>query len=228
MKTSIKTRLSFYCLTALLTMAFGKICFGQDTIITHNRDSILGHVVEISATEVKYKKEGIADGPLYIEEKSKVDRINYKNGFKDIFPEIKPWQMPVAVVEKKEEVVGFKQKPVLEKRQGRYMYGNERLNEKELYKLLLSVNNPEIDRQVRKAKCSKGLQYVGFAAIPFTALAALASLTIGEAGPHRSEDIASGVFLGCAAISVGTSYYFKINRKKKNAAAVKLYKQRFE
>jgi hypothetical protein len=209
-------------------MVFETNCLGQDTIIARNGKSIIGHIVEVTTTEVKYKKEGITEGPLYIEDKSSIDRIHYKNGFKDIFPEVKPWRLPVTKVEKKEDVVDFKRKPVLEKRRGVYMYDNDRLSENQLHRLLLSANNPDIDRQVKKAKWSKGLQYVGFAAIPFTVAAMLASLTIGEAGPHRSEDIASGAFLGCAAISVGTSYYFKINRKRRNAEAVRLYKQKFE
>jgi hypothetical protein len=228
MKTLTKTSISFHYLITFLIISFGSTCSGQDTIITRNGQSILGHVMEVSTTEIKYKKAGIADGPVYIEDKSGVARINYKNGFSDVFPEIKPWQLPIAKVEKKEEVVNFKRKPVLEKRRGKYLYDNERLGENELHKLLLAVNDPDIDLQVRKAKRSRGLQYVGFAAIPFTVVAALASLTIGETGLQRSEDIASGVFLGCAAISVGTSYYFKINRKKRNAEAVRLYKQKFE
>jgi hypothetical protein len=228
MKTSTKTPLSLFCLVTMLTMAFETSCFGQDTIITRNGNSIIGRIVEVTTTEVKYKKEGIADGPLYIEDKSGIDRIHYKNGFTDIFPELKPWQLPVAKVEKPREVVNFKQKPVLEKRGSKYAYDHVRLSENQLYRLLLAVNNPEVSNQVRLAKRSRGLQYIGFAAAPFVGLSMLSLMAAGDVHGGKSEENASKVFLGCAAACLGTSIYFKTDRKRRNAEAVRLYKQKFE
>jgi hypothetical protein len=232
MKTSAKTPTTFFYLITFLAIAFDTNCLGQDTIITRNGDSIMGHIIEVSPTEVKYKKAGIADGPLYIEDKSGIARIHYKNGFKDIFPEVKPWQLPVAKVEEKAEPVNFKRKPVLEKRRGIYIYDNERLNENQLYRLLSSVHDAGIDRQVKMAKRSRGLQYVGFAAIPLTALSLftyIAAKGVHSYGENNaSEENGSKLLLGCAAISVGASCYFKINRKNRNAETVRLYKQKFE
>jgi hypothetical protein len=228
MKTSTRMSMCFFYLITFLTTAFETSCFGQDTIITRNGNSIIGHIVEITPTEVKYKKEGIADGPLYIEEKSTIDRIHYKNGFQDIFPEVKPWQLPVAKVEKPQEVLDVKHKPVLEKRGSKYVYDNIRLSENQLYRLLLSVNNPEVNNQVRLAKRSRGLQYIGFAAAPLACLSMLSLMVAGDVHGGNSDENASKVFLGCSAACLGTSVYFRIDRKKRNAEAVRLYKQKFE
>lgn len=229
MKTLSKIPLSLFSLIIFLTMAFETSCFGQDTIITRNGKSIIGHIVEVTTIEVKYKKEGITDGPLYIEEKSGIDRIHYKNGFRDIFPEVKPWQLPITKVEKKEEVVNFKRKPILEKRQGKYLYDNERLSENQLYRLLLAVNNPEVNHQVRLAKRSRGLQYIGFGAAPLACLSLFTLLLTSDGNNGgKSEVNASKLFLGGAVACLGTSVYFKIDRKKRNAEAVRLYKQKFE
>lgn len=59
----------------------------QDIITKRNGDDIQAKVLEISDTEIKYKKFNFLDGPTYTEEKSKILIIRYENGSKDIFPE---------------------------------------------------------------------------------------------------------------------------------------------
>jgi hypothetical protein len=230
MKTSTKTPSRFRCVITLLAMSFVANGFGQDTIIIRNGPSIIGHVIEISATEVKYKKMGITDGPLYIEDKSGIESIHYKNGFRDVFPEIKPWQLPVAKVEKKEEITVFKPKPVLVKAGGAYLYNGERLKEAQLHQLLLAVNDPDVNYRVRMAKRARGLQYIGFAAVPFAVLSLFSYMTTNDIPDRKdaSAENTSKLLLGCAVISFGSSYYFKANRKHHNAEALRLYKQKFD
>lgn len=230
MKTSTKKTKTFQYLFILFAMTFFVNGFAQDTIITRDGRSIIGHVLEISTTEVKYKKTEIADGPLYIETKSGVRQINYKNGFKDVFPELKPWQIPVTKIEQ-EEIINIKQKPLLVKRKGKYEYGDKRLGENQLYRLLLSVNDREINNQVKRAKRSRRLQYAGFAAVPFAAFSMFALIVAGDVhttGTNKEEKDASKAFFGCAVICAGSSLCFIINRKHRNAEAVRLYKQKFE
>jgi hypothetical protein len=230
MKTSTKTSSRFRYVITMLTMTLAANCFGQDTIIRRNGSPIFGQVIEISATEVKYKKAEIADGPLYIEDKFAVESIHYKNGFKDVFPEIKPWQLPVAKVEKKEDITALKPKPVLIKRGGAYLYDGKRLKENQLHKLLLSVNDPAVNDQVRMARRSRGLQYIGFAAAPFAALSLFNYMATNEIPDRKnvSGENTSKLLLGCAVLSFGSSYYFRANRKHHNAEALRLYKQKFD
>lgn len=220
------------CLSALLALGFNCCIFAQDTIITRDGRFIIGQVTEVSSTAVTYKKVGIEEGPFYREDKSEVERIKYKNGFTDIFPEIKPWQLPIGETKKQGEPLGNKPKPVLEKRGGKYLHDHERLSENQLYRLLLTANDPQINYQVKMAKRDRGLQYIGFAAAPLAGLSVLSLMAANDVRPpgksNKPEEDASKVFMGCAGFCLGSSIYFKIKRKHRNAEAVRLYKQKFE
>lgn len=84
----MKKQLLYLCLSAVL---FSSILHAQDTIFHKNSSIIIGNVVEISDDEIKYKRAGMADGPLFIEKKKDIESIHYSNGSKDVFkatPEI--------------------------------------------------------------------------------------------------------------------------------------------
>jgi len=59
----------------------------QDIITNKNGDEIKSKVLEITQTEIKYKKIGNANGPTYTIPKSDVFMIKYENGEKDVFGE---------------------------------------------------------------------------------------------------------------------------------------------
>lgn len=59
----------------------------QDIITKQNGDDIKAKVLEISDTEILYKKYDLLDGPTYTEKKSEILIIRYENGMKDIFLE---------------------------------------------------------------------------------------------------------------------------------------------
>jgi hypothetical protein len=84
-----------------LLIFIGNICFAQDIITFKNGTEAKGKIAEINSTEIKYKKEGNLDGPLYTVLKSEVYMILYPNGAKDIFGEapaaMEP-KIPVAPV----------------------------------------------------------------------------------------------------------------------------------
>jgi len=54
-------------------------------ITTKSGEDIQATVVEITTSEVKYKRFDNLDGPLFTEEKSNIVMIRYENGTKDIF-----------------------------------------------------------------------------------------------------------------------------------------------
>jgi hypothetical protein len=102
----------------LLFFSFGIVSFGQDVIIKTNGEEIQAKVLEISTSEIKYKRFDNPEGPNYIIEKSKVFMIKYENGNKDVFnnstgdptqPSPKPVvTSPIPVVPRKPE---FPDKP---------------------------------------------------------------------------------------------------------------------
>lgn len=62
-----------------------------DVIILRNGDEVRAKVTELTSTEVKYKKCGMTNGPLYVSKKSEIFIITYANGMRESFkqePEI--------------------------------------------------------------------------------------------------------------------------------------------
>lgn len=68
---------------AIVFLSFKAI--SQDSIILHSGQVIGGKVSEITQSEVKYRKAGNPDGPLYVLNKSDISVIEYKNGSRDVF-----------------------------------------------------------------------------------------------------------------------------------------------
>lgn len=72
----------------LLVIIFNTtLSFSQDIITTKAGEDILAKILEISKTEIKFKKYDNPDGPLFTLLKSDVLMIRYENGSKDIFTE---------------------------------------------------------------------------------------------------------------------------------------------
>lgn len=61
------------------------IGFADDIIVMRNGDVVNAKVLEISTSEIKYKKASRPDGPLYTVEKADVLAINYEDGEKETF-----------------------------------------------------------------------------------------------------------------------------------------------
>lgn len=74
-------RVKFLILFLLCSVAL----FAQDIIVQNNGNTILSKVVEIGATEVKYKKFSNLNGPTYTIAKAEILVINYENGEKESF-----------------------------------------------------------------------------------------------------------------------------------------------
>ncbi len=77
---------SFILLAALLLCMTEKMV-SQDVILKKDNTTVLSKVLEITSTEIKYKKWSNQDGPTYSINRSEVTRINYQNGEVDQFTE---------------------------------------------------------------------------------------------------------------------------------------------
>src|SRR6478672_6059668 len=80
MRTSkrLLTLVLFGLLTANLTVA-------QDLITKTNGEDIKAKVLEVTTTEIKFKKTEMPDSPIYSVLKTDVLIIRYENGTKDVF-----------------------------------------------------------------------------------------------------------------------------------------------
>jgi len=74
-----------YILTTLFLSLFSFIALGQDLIIKKNGEDIRAKVIEITLSEVKYKKFENIDGPIYTLLIKDILLIKYENGSKDLF-----------------------------------------------------------------------------------------------------------------------------------------------
>jgi hypothetical protein len=74
-------------LTLLITIFTLSSCFSQDIITTKASDDIKVKVLEVTTSEVKYKKFDNQDGPTFSLLKSEILMIRYENGSKDVFKE---------------------------------------------------------------------------------------------------------------------------------------------
>ena len=72
-------------LSALFSIFTFALCFSQDTITLRNSDDILAKVIEVSPSEIKYKRFDNLDGPTHIILVADVLMIRYENGTKGIF-----------------------------------------------------------------------------------------------------------------------------------------------
>ena len=141
--------------------------FSQDTIVKKNGDIILAKILEIGTDQIKYKKIGFEDGPTYIENKTEINWIKYKNGQKEEFKNVAYTQQidnsanasdyynPNAGSDYKIKII-----------RNKYRLKDVTYNERQIQNILLETNNKKIMTLVGQARDAQKSQYIGFAAIP--------------------------------------------------------------
>lgn len=78
-------KIIFYTVITIYTLTNS---FSQDMITKKSSEDIKAKVIEVTTTEIKYKKFDDISGPLFTILKSDVLMIRYENGTKDIFNEV--------------------------------------------------------------------------------------------------------------------------------------------
>ena len=72
----------------LLFVLFSNVLVAQDIITKKNGNNVVtieAKIIEISSSEIKYKKFDFQDGPTYTELKANILMIRYENGLKEVF-----------------------------------------------------------------------------------------------------------------------------------------------
>ncbi|MBO4739760.1 MAG: hypothetical protein J5606_09425 [Bacteroidales bacterium] len=75
----------------LVCVCFASILTAQDIIITKDAQKIEAKILEVSSTEIKYKKQNNLDGPTFVVSTSELNTIIYANG------EVQLFDIPVNV-----------------------------------------------------------------------------------------------------------------------------------
>lgn len=199
----------------------------QDTIVKRDGVQILSKIIEISSTEVKFKKFDFQDGPDFIENKSDIRLIKYSNGTKEEFK-----TTPAVITAKPDQNNSdYYTGPInltskIEANGTRFRHEGRRINERELHRVLLSSNDQQINLLVNRANRSRKLQFVGLGGLAFGAVGAV-SLALGTLFNETGFDIFAGV---CAAGAIAcpiAAITFKHKRNVSNTEAIKLYNAKF-
>ena len=73
--------------TTLFLLCVAGTAMAQDVIVKTDQTTVMSKVLEITSTEIKYKKWNNQDGPTYSIDRSEVLSINYENGEVEFFAE---------------------------------------------------------------------------------------------------------------------------------------------
>lgn len=90
--------------TLIILLTISISMFAQDMILTTSNEDIKAKVIEITQSEVKYKKYDNINGPLFTISKADVLFIRYENGTKDVFNESKVNVSQTAISSNSKEV----------------------------------------------------------------------------------------------------------------------------
>jgi len=85
--TSIIMKKLLYLSAFLVFISSFKTFAQSDTLVTKKREKIACKILELSETEIKYKKASYIDGPTYTMDKNKLSMIIYANGEKELIKE---------------------------------------------------------------------------------------------------------------------------------------------
>jgi len=81
----MKRKITFLLMAYFVIILWPFAAISQDLMVKKNGDEILSKVLEITSSEVKYKKFDNQDGPIYSILKSDLLFIKYQNGTKELF-----------------------------------------------------------------------------------------------------------------------------------------------
>ncbi len=208
----------------------------QDSIIKKNGDVVIAKVLEIGTSEIKYKRNDIPDGPVYIEYKFNIESIRFANGAKEIFKDEPP--APVATINTAPSYYAPSQMSnQIEIYGNSYTYHHNKIDEKKLYDMLNTSHDKKITGLIENAKYAKTAQYIGFGAIPLGLLGYYFMLrgtgalnTPGQSynGSADPSQLLVGGFCFIAAVACPVaSGIFKVKRMRYNRAAITLYNEKF-
>lgn len=167
----------------------------QDVIVKNDGSTITSKVMEITGTEIKYKKYSNLKGPTYTINKTDVNYINYENGERENFGKTS------NVTPNREETYNTQNNFALQQT------NNSQMSDAELLK---SIGNDSLNK---KAKRYKKIGWIGGA----TFVAAGVVLNLLSEYPFCVDDCT----IGYASIGAGavwtTSFLMASNNLKKKA-----------
>jgi len=232
MKTRIYKTKTLAMGSLICMLIITNISIAQDTLHFKNGSRVIGKVTEITEIQIKYKKMENLSGPTYSEMKNDLASIHYNNGTSETFQ----YQAPVKPVVKNAEyyTVQAPKYPSLKPfGSTKFIYNGDIIGNREMHSILLNVNDPKITSHIKLAKKQAAGQYIGFGFFP-CAIAAMAIASESTGDPtanstYLNDEIVSATVMGALGVACfATSITLKVKRSKNEAAAVKIYQQKYQ
>ena len=211
---------------------------GQDTLIKVNGAISVVKLLEISGTEIRYKKSDFPDGPTYIENKSGIRTIIFSNGTREEITASAPAVQPAPTLSQQappETGGDYYGGPVTPRYKiqmygSRYVYNNHSIGERELHRVLQETKDKELLALVQDSKDAHKMKFIGFAAIPL----GIASLVVfsnsynPRSAKFSSGKLATSGLLLCGAIACPIiSGIYSHRRTACNRQAIRIYNQKY-
>lgn len=133
----------------LLLIFFGSLwnAKAQDTLVKKDGGIIIGKVIEVGTSDLKYKRMDSPDGPVYVIHKWDLQYIIYSNGRKELYSDITP-PSPLPVTENLSILVS-----------GSYYYYKEhRIMEADMLAIAKQRQDKKIDLMIKKTQDKKFIQ----------------------------------------------------------------------
>ena len=202
----------------------------QDTLYLKNGAKIGSKILEITPTEIKYKKFDNIEGPTYTTHGSDISLVKYKNGAIDTIKVEPPAAVVTKTPSKPAEPKPADPNPAITPFGPVFKYNGRHINAREAQKIMLTVNDSEINQHVKAAKFSKSMGLLGFVAIPTFIFGAGWSVFALANNNGSSSDMSYGPGIAGGAVAVAclaTSITFNVRKKKNMNDALDLYNQKY-
>lgn len=210
--------------------------FSQDTIFFKSKDKIIVFVKEVSQTEIQYKKFELPDGPMYVVDKTVIDKIVYKNGYTESMTVAAVQTATVAQNPEPFNVL-YENKPAVHTEKITYEDAKRRY----YYMSNLANSHPDVNKRPMLLKSVKSIRNTKYGqdatrtvAIVFGALTiatgaiygVITKINANNGGTTGSDFVMAPVAFGSLAVVLaGTSIAFNVSLKKKRHDFVKAYNE---
>lgn len=169
----------------------------QDVIVKKDGSTVVCHVVELTATEITYKKWGNLNGSNYVMDRSAASAINYENGKKVNLSEVENLYQP-----------------------GNQNDGVQQYNDRALLKL-----DYDIQKNIRKARLLKTMGWIGGALLVGGGLAFNFIAYPNDDDHHVTGYLLAGG--GVVWTSAFLTAAYKVSNHKNLISANNVYSQHF-
>ena len=225
-------KISARILVALITItSYSNILRSQDTLYLKSGQKVASKILEVTPSEIKYKKTDNPEGPTYVTNSIDINIVKYSNGTIDTIK----GQPPVNIIVKAPVIPAAPKvidpHPPIYVTGPVFKYDGRHINARAAQEIMLKVNDPQLNQYVKTARSSKTIGMVtGFLAIPTFVFGVGYSFVALLTNSGSSTDlsygpgIASGVV---AAACLATSITFNVRKKHNMKAAVALYNEKY-